>query len=52
VVPEKRRRKKIQEKKRLSSNQITASEKNCHKMLGKYVESISHSVTEQARKKV
>lgn len=34
----------------LSSSQITASEKNRHKMLEKYVESISHSIPEQAKK--
>lgn len=42
--------KKIEKEEMLSSTQITASEKNRHEMLGKYVESISHSVSEQAKK--
>lgn len=39
-----------EEKEILSSSQIVASEKNRHEMLGKYVESISHSISEQAKK--
>ena len=42
--------KKIEKEEILSSSQITASEKNRHEMLGKYVESISHSLSEQAKK--
>ena len=42
--------KKIEEEEILSSTQITTSEKNRHEMLGKYVESISHSMSEQAKK--